>query len=101
LISRLTPYDHAGRLRFDDRSSSTGTASTFVFDLGGSLKRKNIDKFDHQEATDVFVEVKSHSRAGGLLSEYREFLRRAAIASSETRYRDAWLCSFSDFRTNG
>lgn len=85
-------YDHASRLAF----RNVGPAEdSFQFDLGGALKRKNADRFDHQEAVDVFVEVKTRTEAGDLLAEYREFLRRAATVSADPRYSSAWFIFFS------
>jgi hypothetical protein len=79
-------YDNTSHLEFIDRREFGGADGRFCFDLGGALKRKNVDKFDHQEAVEVLVEVKA---------DYREFLRRAAIASTEARYASAWFIFYS------
>jgi hypothetical protein len=82
-------YDHAPKLTFDD--SGSGNQGRFTFDLGGILRRKNTSRVDSEETVEVFVEVKSTQSADNLLKEYREFLRRAAVVSSDSRHHDTWF----------
>jgi hypothetical protein len=79
-------YDHTSKLTFRNLEEFGG--GTFTFDLGGHLERPNLERFDGRETTDVFVEVKSYEYGSNLLTEYAEFLRRAAILSLDERFRD-------------
>ena len=85
----FTAYDHAPKLTFPD--TETEGTSRFTFDLGGVLKRKDATRMSGTEVVELLVEVKASRSGDGLLHEYREFLRRAAVASLDDRHRDSWF----------
>lgn len=82
-------YDHGPKLTFNDLPNEEGR--TFAFDLGGVLQRRNPARLSGQDAIEVFVEVKYPQYGDGLLQEYCEFLRRAAVVSLTNRHRDSWF----------
>lgn len=85
----FTAYDHSPKLTFVD--SEAEAEARFTFDMGGILRKKNPMRVDATEAVEVLVEVKARQSGDGLLVEYREFLRRAAIVSSQDRHHDSWF----------
>jgi len=89
VVLLFNAYDHSDRLTFTDPMAPR-TAS-FTFDLGGGLRRPNARRFAGEESVALLAEVKSVARGGDLLNDYREFLRRAAIASSTPENRQTWF----------
>src|SRR6267142_2611369 len=81
-------YDHGPKLTFSDNDPQP---SQFSFDLRGILRRSDAGRFGGQEAVEVFVEVKAHSSGEGLLTEYRSFLKRAAVVTSLPAHADSWF----------
>jgi hypothetical protein len=90
----FTAYDHAPKLTFVD--SESGSTNKFTFDLRGILRKTNPSRVDATEAVEVLVEVKSWQSGEGLLDQYREFLRRAAIVSSQDPHHDSWFIFVAD-----
>jgi hypothetical protein len=84
-------YDTSHHLTFDDQPNFGGKGDRFVLDLGGVLKRNAPQKAAGIEATSIFVEVKTKEDGSGILEEYREFLRRAAVVSLQPSCKDAWF----------
>lgn len=82
-------YDHRSKLTFDDPTPEGLTQ--FAFDLGGVLKKADPARVGGATTVEVLVEVKAAQSGDGLLDEYREFLRRAAVASAVERHRDSWF----------
>jgi hypothetical protein len=82
-------YDHRAKLTFDEMDE--GSEKQFCFDLGGNLRRRDPSHAMGEEAVEVFIEVKSNQTGDDLLKQYREFLRRAAIVSLQSRHRDTWF----------
>jgi len=81
-------YDHRSKLTFVDIMDGSGS---FSFDLGGVLRHKSSVHVGGEKTVEVLVEVKADRIGNGLLGDYREFLRRAAIVSLSDRHRDTWF----------
>jgi hypothetical protein len=84
-------YDTTNVLTFDDGPAHGGPDGRFVLDLGGILRRAAPSKATGEEVSHVFVEVKTKGTGAGVLEEYKEFLRRAAIVSLQRQYETPWF----------
>jgi hypothetical protein len=82
-------YDHLKRLSFTDAHRTPSVECSF--DLGGVLRRPAASGFQGQYAVDVFVEVKNVATGDALLGAYRDFLRKAAVASAAGSYQTPWF----------
>lgn len=87
-------YDHPSKLSFDP--GSTLGVPRFNFDLGGSLERVDSARFGGTEAVEVFVEVKNHATGDSLLTEFANFLQRAAVVASTPGHADTWFLFVSN-----
>jgi hypothetical protein len=81
-------YDHRTKLTFDDILNDGGS---FSFDLGGVLRHNSSLHVGGEKTVEVLVEVKADHIGNGLLTDYREFLRRSAIVSLQKRHHDTWF----------
>ena len=82
-------YDHPEKLSFS--VGSQFGIDPFNFDLRGNLERRDNRLAGGLEAKDVFVEVKSYESAADLLAKYRDFLKRAAVVTTISEYKQAWF----------
>lgn len=80
-------YDHRARLSFEDHT--TDPPSSFVYDLGGHLRRRDDKKFGGDLVLPLLVEVKHYTSSSSLLEQFRDFIRHAGVVSEREDYCDA------------
>lgn len=91
----FTAYEHPHMMEFEDPRQGL-----FSFDLKGHLSRQ-----EHPgvvaRSVELFVEVKWYSKSENLLSHYKRFLRRAAVATLIPAHKDSLFLFFSNVPFGG